>query len=156
MVAVWLWPVFDHGFFLQPGAVSFVAWILTPEPDQNQPAKKMLVFKIIWEYGDYHHWYVSVEDEERHSRGSCKGDQKSKRSQRRTLSLSSQSEKELDKKKTKSLQNLVKSNQLNFIPRSQNTIMLAHHLLFLLSLHADEVHTHLSADVPRIQPTCLE
>ena len=59
-------------------------------------------------------------------------------------------------KKTKSLQNLVKSNQLNFIPRSQNTIMLAHHLLFLLSLHADQVHTHLSADVPRVQPTCLE
>ena len=58
--------------------------------------------------------------------------------------------------KTKSLQNLVKSNQLNFIPRSQNTIMLAHHLLFLLSLHADEVHTHFSADVPRVQPTCLE
>ena len=58
-------------------------------------------------------------------------------------------------KKTKSLQNLVKSNQLNFIPRSQNTIMIAHHLLFLLSLHADEVHTHLSADVPRVQPACL-
>lgn len=32
---------------------------------------------------------------------------------------------------------------------------LLNHLLFLLSLHADEVHTHLSADVPCVQPTCL-
>ena len=54
-----------------------------------------------YDAGDFHHLYVWVEDVARHSRGSCKGDQKSKRSQRRTLSLSSQSEKGLDVKEDK-------------------------------------------------------
>ena len=149
--------------------IVIIVVVLARTTDQNQPAKKMLVFKIIWKYeagtqdhmriwgwwlspsyvlvedvgrhwfgcwiyvvdcpnqptcfahfdlcicqlcfiiiplaneydaGDYHRWYVSVEDEARHSRGSCKGDQKSKRSQRWTSSLSSQSER--ISKKTKS------------------------------------------------------
>ena len=37
--------------------IVIIVVVLARTTDQNQPAKKMLVFKIIWEYeaGDYHH-----------------------------------------------------------------------------------------------------
>ena len=33
-------PVCDQGLLLQPGGVELVAAMVTPEPDQNQPAMK--------------------------------------------------------------------------------------------------------------------
>ena len=35
------------------------------------------------------------------------------------------------------------------------TFTITYHLLLLLCLHADEVHAHLPADVPRVQPARL-